>query len=432
MKIGSEDNDTTLQNIQKSSNRHCQPSTSGIAKETQRVSPESISNVSFSDSDSEFDVNVQEIDSILSTNACRISDRKLVTSRATAELLNDAAESCQTPKMKRSYTSLLRKKWELREKSLLEGQNKISGNICQLAFDGKKLLGRERMAGLLVSRHGDFFNTLKTFGKNENCNAESCFNALFESLLEPENVACLMADTCSLNTGSKAGVFRRFELHYMRTFEKDILALECLYHTTELILGAAISHFDGESASPGSLQSGSVYNKSKEIEKPMLTPSNLIPHKNCNVKPSSHVQTFLSSVVEKLSVEEPTSKSIRDDMATLLVLACSTYRSIPTKIGKKVNLQKYLYWDQEATHHARWLTSANGYLRLKMFSLGQLNEEQTIVLDQIVKFIIDFYVPAFLNIYLKPSATDGPMLILKMRDLLRSMNPPIMNIGLTL
>ena len=46
--------------------------------------------------------------------------------------------------------------------------------------------------------------------------------------------------------------------------------------------------------------------------------------------------------------------------------------------------------------HARWLTSAGGYLRLKLFDIHDFSFDS---LDQVVQFIVDAYVPSFFEIF---------------------------------
>ena len=61
------------------------------------------------------------------------------------------------------------------------------------------------------------------------------------------------------------------------------------------------------------------------------------------------------------------------------------------------------------------MTKDSGYLRVKVFDIFELDPEQITILNSIVKFIVDVYVPSFV----KPSAVQGPQLILDVRDLLR-------------
>ena len=51
------------------------------------------------------------------------------------------------------------------------------------------------------------------------------------------------------------------------------------------------------------------------------------------------------------------------------------------------------------TGHARWLTTAGGYLRFKLFDVRDLSSEQQASLDQVVQFIVAAYVPSFLEIF---------------------------------
>ena len=56
--------------------------------------------------------------------------------------------------------------------------------------------------------------------------------------------------------------------------------------------------------------------------------------------------------------------------------------------------------------HARRLTTAGGYLRLKLFDIHYLSSEQQASLDQIVQLIVDAYVPSFFEIFFKPTAIE--------------------------
>ena len=56
--------------------------------------------------------------------------------------------------------------------------------------------------------------------------------------------------------------------------------------------------------------------------------------------------------------------------------------------------------------HARWLTTAGGYLRLQLFDIHDLSSEQQASLDQVVQCIVDVYVPSFFEIFFKPTAIE--------------------------
>ena len=116
----------------------------------------------------------------------------------------------------------------------------------------------------------------------------------------------------------------------------------------------------------------------------------------------------------------PSDNKIRNDQASLLVLAGATFRTLPTKQQGKSNMAKYLYFAQETTGHARWLTTASECLRIKLFYLGNLEANQRAMLNNIVQFIVDVYAPPFFHIYLHPSAVHGPSVVLKMRNFMKA------------
>ena len=75
------------------------------------------------------------------------------------------------------------------------------------------------------------------------------------------------------------------------------------------------------------------------------------------------------------------------------------------------NLKPLLFYRQETRSHARWLTTASGYLR--MFIFGYCIEPAHISrLHRMVSFIVCVCLPAFLAIHLKSSAAEGPSVVL--------------------
>ena len=79
--------------------------------------------------------------------------------------------------------------------------------------------------------------------------------------------------------------------------------------------------------------------------------------------------------------------------------------------------------------HARWITTASGYLKMLIF--GYCVASQDIPkLRRIVSFIVCVYLPAFLAIHFKPSAAEGPSVVLFTRDLLlayKDVDEPVFN-----
>jgi len=85
----------------------------------------------------------------------------------------------------------------------------------------------------------------------------------------------------------------------------------------------------------------------------------------CDIKPKQEAQNFLSSVLD-MTINSPSKENkIRDDQTCLLVLACATFREISPKQKGQPNMSKYLHFAQETISHARWFTTASGYLRIK-------------------------------------------------------------------
>lgn len=80
-------------------------------------------------------------------------------------------------------------------------------------------------------------------------------------------------------------------------------------------------------------------------------------------------------------------------------------------------LKKFLSYKQETISSARWLTSANGYLRIFQNNLfADMIDLENLV--TIVNFIVDVYAPFWFQIHLNPRLPSGPANILFARDLL--------------
>ena len=83
------------------------------------------------------------------------------------------------------------------------------------------------------------------------------------------------------------------------------------------------------------------------------------------------------------------------------------------------NLQQYLYHKQETISQSRWCTTASGYLRIYIFDVFELDSTQTETLLVILGFILNVYVPVFVQTNLHPRIPDGPDIILLTRDLMK-------------
>ena len=76
-----------------------------------------------------------------------------------------------------------------------------------------------------------------------------------------------------------------------------------------------------------------------------------------------------------------------------------------------------LWYKHEEINRSRWLTTANGYLRMLLFHSSDLTSEKT-KLSRLVSYIFSVYLPSFLMTHLKPRAYVGPVVTMFQRDLL--------------
>ena len=357
--------------------------------------------------------------SLATAQLCQLTDRRSVSTRSAIDISNVVASTLSSDESKLSYGTMYRKRKQYRSESLAHSDSILSANNLKLSFDGKKLFGRERLAVLGVCQDGQYFHSFKTFRTTEKCTAVACSKFILESIAEPKNVLCLLADTTSLNSGRKGGIFAILELHFKRALGQDLISLECLFHVLELLFYNVVTFYDGDSTAPNALQANSVYNLIKNISPDHLQPELLMPPEECAVKPIDSAREYLSNVLDYLidNPHQARNKLVRDDIAVMLVLACSTFRRIPPSIAG-VNYHNFLYRQQEIVSKARWITTCNGYLRLFMFRPFPLSRDQQHNLNCIVKFALDVYVPGFFKIFNNPSAVHGPKVVLGIRDFL--------------
>ena len=82
------------------------------------------------------------------------------------------------------------------------------------------------------------------------------------------------------------------------------------------------------------------------------------------------------------------------------------------------NLKSLLSYKQEEISHSRWLTTANGYLRMLLFHSSDLTTVEKTKLSRLVSFIVSVYLPSFPMTHLKPHACESAFVTLFQRDLL--------------
>ena len=116
----------------------------------------------------------------------------------------------------------------------------------------------------------------------------------------------------------------------------------------------------------------------------------------------------------QLKSDHKTDDKFRSDQMVMLTLASYLIMDVPE------NLINFLAYRQKSISRSRWITTANGYLRLLLFYYDKLNRHQQTTLKRLVSYIVSVYVPSFIMMHLKPQAAEGPQLTLFQRDLLNS------------
>ena len=132
----------------------------------------------------------------------------------------------------------------------------------------------------------------------------------------------------------------------------------------------------------------------------------------CEISVTSIASNRLKTKILWFSYHKDEMKlSFRCDHMCLLAQVAYLLMDVPE------NLKPLLFYRQVTISHARWLTTADGYLR--MFIFGYCFEPAQISrLQRMVWFIVYVCLPAFIAIHLKSSATEGPSVVLFTRDLL--------------
>ena len=201
--------------------------------------------------------------------------------------------------------------------------------------------------------------------------------------------------------------------------------LKCLFHVNEVYLTHAITAVEGKKKGPGAMQDGAILNKIKNIEKPNI--DDLDPNQSFQVSVTKMASIQVTAKLNWFSQQKKgiSGGSLRSDQLCILVLTGYTVAEVPE------NLKNLMFYEQESTRHSRWVTTANGYLRMLIFNLGNFSSDQQHKLKKIISYIISVYVPSFIMIHLNPQAAQGPSLTLFQRDLIlayRQLEPDIADV----
>ena len=293
-------------------------------------------------------------------------------------------------------------------------------DALQLCYDGKTInkIDRYVFIGQYYDPDQHFSERIiavKSFPAGVSVTTQTVFNVSVNEVCGPciNNVFSIMADTTSLDSGKKFGVNKRLVDFFNENVGHDIHVLECMFHVNEIYFSHVISTIEGKTKGPGAMQDGALLNCIKSIHKPGI--NNILPRQSIPVPNINTASLQLKAKVEWFSEQKAKGfqdGSFRNDYLCLLVLASYLVMDVPD------NLNYLLEYRQEEISHSRWITTASGYLRLLIFGLGNFEVDQKKKLFKIASYIIFVYVPSFMLIHLKPTASEGPFLTLFQRDIL--------------
>lgn len=371
---------------------------------------------------------------LLDKTQCHTADKKAISNRGLATVIkNDARkineESPSNLQVKSSSKSTIhRQRLKCREEHLVKMEKALADarGPLQIMFDGKKINGRERMVVVLqyINEDGercqDFFR-MKSFNDDDTISGECLFNAMVKELFNDSllsKVICSMSDTTAVNTGARKGINARLRTYFKKSLGKDLHTFECLLHVNELYLTHFIKFYEGDTKAPNKMQEDSIYNLIQDLKPEDLGETNIPNFKNISV--NNPASTIISKAIDLASTwkKEKKASVFRDDHLRMLVLAAKLYRSIPE------NLNQYLFHRQETMSQSRWCTTASGYLRIYIFDVFDFDKHQCEKLQAIVSFILNVYVPIFVQTNLYPRIPNGPDNVIFARDLMMSFGVP--------
>ena len=362
--------------------------------------------------------------------SCILADRRMTSLRQQSDQLLSVIGA---DNIAASSSTVYRHREKARMKALQQCESVLSSsNSIQLCYDGKIIDKIDRY--VFVGQFIDSCNTkvdevmgVKSFCKNASVTGECLFNAISEVCAGClHNVYSVMADTTALNTGKTSGVNKRLQDHIRDIAGHGIHELECMFHVNEVYLTHVITAVEGSTKGPGAMQDGAIMNVIKTIDTPVI--ESLAPQHSFQVPVTRMAALHVKAKLEWFSQQKRqgnADNSLRSDQLCTLVLAGYIVAEVPD------NLKNLLVYKQERICHSRWVTTANGYLRMLIFNIGNLSNLQRKRLNKIVSFILSVYLPSFIMIHLNPKAAEGPSLTLFQRDLIlayRQLEPDIADV----
>ena len=305
------------------------------------------------------------------------------------ENINDYNLSCATTH--RRMTSMRKTTAD----EIIQDQLSNKDMIWTLHWDGKKIeslrhAGKdtENLAVLLTGTDGQEV-LLSVSEVQDEANAENESQHIMKILMDYNvrisNIAALVFDTTSLNTGNKQGIVLRLETQ----FGRSLLQLGCRHHIYELVCGASCSVVYGSGTGP----TEPLFKKLKDIwdslDKQSYSSIEIPRSQRKLLLLVEQVVTFLQDWISNSSKIKLRHDYLELATLTLLFLGGTLPESIKNATIK----------DPGAIHHARWMSKAIYTMKIALFR-NQLEEIYEEDLDNIVSlaiFLSVFYTKAWLT-----------------------------------
>ncbi|KAJ8387960.1 hypothetical protein AAFF_G00147510 [Aldrovandia affinis] len=325
---------------------------------------------------------------------------------------DDTSKVIDKNKVKRAQEKLMRELGQEFEEKCRE-----EGGISCILFDGRIDLTNVMMEAegrvqyfpakikeehySVASEPGSYylFHFTPEKATKDESHAEQIAKVLFAWLKErgfDKTLWAIGGDSTNVNTGLKAGVMWKLELHMGR----KLVWLESNLHTGELTLRHLIVDLDGPTLSDNKL--------SGPIGKLLDSATDLDINPNFS-------QIFVGSPLIKLP--DKVIQDLSTDQHYGYNIVCAVKDGVlPARLA---------LLEIGPVNHSRWLTTANRLLRLWVSKHG-LKGKNLKNLQFIVEFIIGVYYPCWFNVKVKHSWIEGPRHILFQLDCLKSQRKEVL------
>ena len=289
----------------------------------------------------------------------------------------------------------------------------------QLSYDGKRINEIDRYVfwGQFLGSDGN--KCEEVLGVKSFCEKSVLAEVICKAIVDETctsylgKIYSVMADTTSLSLGKISGINKRLADYFRQVVGRDIHTLECMFYVNEIYFSHVKTAIEGKTKGPGAMQGGALLNNIKTIQKPSI--NDITPRSELNIPITKMAQLHIKAKIQWFSEQKSKGiddSSFRSDQMCLLALACYIVKDVLD------NLKHLLEYKQEEISYARWITTANGFLRAVIFGAGQITPDQRARLIKIASYILSVYIPSFFEIHLKLSAAQGPSITLFQRDFL--------------